>query len=370
MRVFNFVLICAAISFIFFDFNSLNCMKKEKGKETEDAVAVDVEMGVPTEHAIQDHDITPVRVTTIDKTPSGATVVDLGRERINTFRLQQYYHPETKTLDLSHKPMGDQGLRAIFDHIRHFISENDTEILLLESMNLTEVPYYLVTFALVDKHLRVVSFQNNRFNIPGLPVLDEAAAASSAAASVRHSVNMGKRESQRASIPVFQSGQDGTGPRLPGNVGAVAHMISTLWDSFSPEIARELEAQNLSSEVIPLFKKIIFIDKRIPPITVFDQTQTVVPQVSKCQKFKYVVERALYTIAGGVVAVLPQIITLFTSGSSSDKCDQDMLEKMMAACNVTGTRAINSDLGKVDSNILRESLPDCNVTATFTVLAD
>ncbi|MFA6535184.1 MAG: hypothetical protein WCS92_02945, partial [Candidatus Babeliales bacterium] len=286
MRVFNFVLICTAVVFIFFDFNLVYCMSEEAAGGT-----VDVEMGLPTDHG--SHDISPVRVTSGKKSESVGVVVDLGKEKFNTFRLQQYYHSETKTLDLSHKPMGDQGLRAIFDHIRHFISENDTEILLLESMNLIEVPYYLVTFALVDKHLRVVSFQNNRFNIPGLPVLEEAAAAATAS-SARHSVNMGKRESKRASIPVFQSGQDGSGPRLAGNVGAVAQMVTTLWESFSPEIARELEAQNLGSEIVPLFKKIIFIDKRIPPITVFDQTQTLATQApSKCQKFKYAVERAL-----------------------------------------------------------------------------
>lgn len=354
MRYFNFIFIYTAAFFIFFDFNYLSCMKKEK--EAEDALAIDVEMGVPTEHATQDQDITPVRVTVDKKAESVGVVVDLGREKFNTFRLQQYYHPETKTLDLSHKPMGDKGLRAIFDHIRHFISENDTEILLLESMNLVEVPYYLITFALVDKHLRVVSFQNNRFNIPGLPVLDEGAAASSSAGTVRHSVNMGKRESKRVSIPVFQSGQDALGPRFAGNAaGAVAQMISTLWESFSPEIARELEVQNLSSEVIPLFKKIIFIDKRIPPITVFDQTQTMAPQApSKCQKFKYVVERALYTIAGGVVAILPQIITLFTNSLDNDKCDMDMLEKMMAACNVTATRAINNESHKSDNEALQK----------------
>ncbi len=365
MRFFNFILIYTAAFFIFFDFNSLSCMKKEK--EAEDAVAVDVEMGVPTEHATQDHDITPVRVTVDKKAESVGVMVDLGREKFNTFRLQQYYHPETKTLDLSHKPMGDQGLRAIFDHIRHFISENDTEILLLESMNLVEVPYYLITFALVDKHLRVVSFQNNRFNIPGLPVLEDgAAAAASTTGTFRHSVNMGKRESKRASIPVFQSGQDASGPRLAGNAGTVVQMVTTLWESFSPEIARELEAQNLSSEVIPLFKKIIFIDKRIPPITVFDQTQTVVSQPSKCQKFKYVVERALYTIAGGVVAILPQIITLFTNSSSSDKCDQDMLEKMIMACNSSTTfrgdfNTSGSDVQDKDKDLKVKVAETCKV---------
>lgn len=355
MRFFNFILIYTAAFFIFFDFNSLSCMKKEK--EAEDAVAVDVEMGVPTEDASQDHDITPVRVTVDKKAESVGVVVDMGKEKFNTFRLQQYYNPESKTLNLSNKKMGDQGLRAIFDHIRHFISENDTEVLLLESMNLVEVPYYLITFALVDKHLRVVSFQNNRFNIPGLPVLDEAAAAASTAGTFRHSVTVGKRESKRASIPVFQSGQDASGSRPAGNASVVAQMITTLWDSFSPAIAQELEAQNFSSEVVPLFKKIIFIDKRIPPITVFDQTQTVVSQPSKCQKFKYVVERALYTIAGGVVAILPQIVTLFTNSSNSDTCDTDMLEKMIAACNVTGTRSINSDSHKPDNEMLQKLVP-------------
>ncbi|MFH1254094.1 MAG: hypothetical protein V1646_01535 [bacterium] len=355
MRVFNFTLICTAIIFIFSDFNFMHCM--EGGTGTAEHVTVDVEMGVPTDG--DSHDITPVRVTDGKKTESVGVVVELGREKFNTFRLQQYYHVETKTLDLSHKPMGDKGLRAIFDHIRHFISENDTEILLLESMNLTEVPYYLVTFALVDKHLRVVSFQNNRFNIPGLPVLEEAAAASTSG-SVRLSVNTGKRDSKRASIPAFQIGQDAAAvPRLTGNVGAVAQMVTTLWDNFSPQIARELEEQKLSSEIVPLFKKIIFIDKRIPPITVFDQTQTVVAQSpSKCQKFKYAVERVLYTMAGSIIGFLPQIITLCTSGGSdSDKCDMDMLEKMMAACNVTATREIKTDSQKSDNEMLQKLVP-------------
>jgi hypothetical protein len=120
-----------------------------------------------------------------------------------------------------------------------------------------------------------------------------------------------------------------------GGAGAVANMISTLWDSFSPEIARELEEQKLG-ENLPLFKKIIFIDKRIPPITVFDQTQAAVSQpISKFQKFKYVVERALYTIAGGVVAMLPQIIELCKG--TSEGCDRVMLEKLILACNSSAT---------------------------------
>ncbi|MFA6535727.1 MAG: hypothetical protein WCS92_05730, partial [Candidatus Babeliales bacterium] len=64
------------------------------------------------------------------------------------------------------------------------------------------------------------------------------------------------------------------------------------------------------------------------------------------------------TIAGSIIGFLPQIITLCTSGGSdSDKCDMDMLEKMMAVCNVTATRAINNDSHKSDNEILQKLVP-------------
>jgi len=337
MRAFNFVLLCASVIFILLDFNIVYCMKEgeAKGSGKPDHVMVDVEMETPGAGTSQSADHT--KVTTSNKTPSGRVIVDFGRKEFSTYDLSKYYNTATKTLDLSHQQMGDEALAAIFDPIRHFVSENDTEILLLEDMNLTKVPYYLVTYALVDKHLQVVSFQNNHFKIPGLPVMDECAVPS---APSRNSANLsGKRDSKRTSMPIsqmFQAAQGGAAPKGGGTASAVAQMVTTLWESFSPEIARELEEQQLGENIVPLFKKIIFIDKRIPPITVFDQTQTIAPQTpSKCQKFKYVVERALYTIAGLVVSFLPQMIILFTGKDDLSKCDPAALEKMVIACNST-----------------------------------
>lgn len=322
---------------------------EEKGSGKPDHVMVDVEMGTPGTSQ-------PTKVSTSGKTTSGRVVVDLGKRVFSTYDLARYYNTATKTLDLSHQQMGDEGLAAIFDPIRHFISENDTEILLLEDMNLTKVPYYLVTYALVDKHLQVVSFQNNHFKIPGLPVMDESAAPS-ATGSGRNSVNLSaKRDSKRASMPIaqmFQASQGAASSKGGGTASAVAQMVTTLWESFSPEIARELEEQQLGENIVPLFKKIIFIDKRIPPITVFDQTQTVVSQAApaKWQRFKYIVERALYTVAGIAVSFLPQIIILFTNKSGTVECSDASAQTIIqACCNASETRGIIID-GISDKNI-------------------
>lgn len=284
--------------------------------------------------------------------------------------MERYYNAETKTLDLSHKSMKNEGLRLIFDSMRHFISDNDTEILLLEDMDLTEIPYYLVTYALVDKHLKVVSFQNNRFKIPGLPVVDEGAASSTCAASARYSLGnasgVGKGDSKRVSIPIPQVTQPGqSGPRVGGGAGVVAEMVRTLWESFSPEIARELEEQKLGSESLPLFKKIIFIDRRMPPLTVFDQTQAItVAAPSKCQKFKYVVERALYTIAGMAVSFLPQMIILFTNKSGTVECNSASTQAILqACCNSSTTKSISDISDDISDKDISEKVAPSKSTA-------
>jgi hypothetical protein len=360
MRMCKFVEFFTFVMSLFLVFDSVRCMQdgdvEMGGGQVESVTGADAAGSSAAPAAAAE----PARLTGENKTDSPGFVVNLGKQKFNTYRLAEYYHAETKTLDLSHIPMGDIGLKGIFEHIRHFIAENDTEILLLESMGLVEVPYYLITFALVDKHLRVVSFQHNKFKIPGLPVLDEGPTPRSSYPSPR---SRDRGESKRASTPVpyiSQSGQDGGSSRVVG-ASAVANVITALWENFSPEIERELAEQSLGAEVVPLFKKIIFIDKRIPPITVFDQTQAVVATpVSKCQRFKAVVERTLFIIAGSIIGFLPQIIALCSSGG--DTCDKDMLEKLIVACN--STRAASGDLVEADSDMLQKSSPDCNASAS------
>ena len=85
MRIFNFALICTVVAFILFDFNLMYCMSGEAASGT-----VDLEACMPAER--DSHDISPVRVTGGKKSESVGVVVDLGKEKFNTYRLRQYYN--------------------------------------------------------------------------------------------------------------------------------------------------------------------------------------------------------------------------------------------------------------------------------------
>lgn len=218
MRVYKFVLICTSVVFIFLHFNVVLCM---------------------------DDDL--------------ITSSDFAYEELDQFDdcLMVYYNPASKTLDLSRLQMGDQWLEDMLDDIKHFVDKYDVKCLLLESMGLTKIPVGFIEYALMDKHLRVVSLQNNKLDIPVSSGSQGGLAGVAAAAP----------EAVTAPSTMY----------FPGHLFEIRN-ISMLWDTFPQEVARDLVAQDPSYKNLSQFKKIIIIDKRTKVFFVFDKFKSYSPR--------------------------------------------------------------------------------------------
>ena len=83
--------------------------------------------------------------------------------------LSQHYNAELHSLNLSDLPMGDMGLASQFNEIEAFIEQNKIQTLLLENIGLTQIPYAIVTYSLLNQTLQYVSLQHNHFPVPTLP---------------------------------------------------------------------------------------------------------------------------------------------------------------------------------------------------------
>lgn len=223
-----------------------------------------------------------------------------------TIKFQEYYHLETKTLDLSNFPLKDIRLAQITQEIKDLIKLTGAERLILENNKLTVIPYDLITFALTNKTLKYVSFKNNKFKIqngseypePIDKLLEKA---------------MGKPKKD-----------DKTRARS----NTLGGIVATLWEGISPEIEKAIENSNKTSDKTQLIKKIIIIDKRIPPITIINQDKLPKNMKEKC---KSVLTKMLYVGGGIIITIIPTLMTYFLENQT---CDINQLNSMMLACNL------------------------------------
>jgi hypothetical protein len=156
--------------------------------------------------------------------------------------VNSHYIPESDTLDFSASPMGDDWLDERLEDIKAFIEKNHVKCLLLESMGLKKGPYEngpcekLIQYAMNDENLRIVSFQNNNF-------FDNAAMGCAA-----------------------------TG-YFVGHLFGVKN-LARLWDTLPEEVASTLMKQNSAYKKLShkVLKKIILIDKIMPPIVIFHKS--------------------------------------------------------------------------------------------------
>lgn len=219
-----------------------------------------------------------------------------------SIKLQDYYHLDTKTLDLSNLPLKDAILSEMFDEIKNLITLTGAEILILENNQLTTIPYELITFALINKTLKYVSFKNNKFKIQN-----------------------GGTEPEEISKLLKAYKNTSNRPRS----STMSGIVSKIWDGISPEIEKAIQESNKGQDKTKFFKKIIIIDKRIPPITVINQDD--LPKTTS-QTCKEVFVKILYIGGGIVITLIPTLITYFTG---SGTCDINELNTMMADCNLT-----------------------------------
>jgi hypothetical protein len=227
-------------------------------------------------------------------------------------KIEDYYHSDTKILDLSNLPLKDEMLSEMVDDIEKLVTLTGAEQLILENNQLTKIPFDLITFALVNKTLKYVSFKNNKFKIQNGGDQPEEISKLLAKYKAKSS---DKKETSKTR----------------DRSGTISGVISTIWDGISPEIEKAIENYNKSSDSSKLFKKIIIIDKRIPPITIINQDALPKTTTQKC---KDVFIKILYIGSGIVVTLIPTLSTYF---SLDQTCDMNSLNSMMQACNISAT---------------------------------
>lgn len=256
-----------------------------------------------------------------------STGVELHNVSLDTFSLKKYYKSDSKTLDLSNLPLGDESFSRVFEHIKHFSLQNEVRNLSLENIDLETIPYNVIIFALLDKNLRYVSLKGNKFNLP-----------------IRHTGESGLNEvrltieelhrytgMRKYSDPVRMKQElELAHPESSHEALAfVSSFLSSMWSHIAPELDVAIEQTNISSDRACYFCKIIEIDDNLPPITIIDSTK--LPR-TRLQLAKSLGKKALLVLLGAVVSLSPQIITLATSSS----CDCDELNQLLLACNITG----------------------------------
>jgi len=239
--------------------------------------------------------------------------------------LNDYYHQDTKSLDLSNIPLENHLDDSLISEIEGLIKVTGAEKLIMENNGLTEIPFELITFALSNKTLKYVSFKNNKFIIPN--------------GSPETAIDLSK---------VKFADKD--------KKHKLSSVVASLWKSLSPELEKAVDSQNekMKDQGIQLCKKVIFIDKKISPIMIINQdvVKDVIEgkTVDKGLKAssssdsstksaisdacKEIIYKILCAAGGAVATAIPTLITLLTA---SDTCDMDELNNMMQLCNVTGT---------------------------------
>ena len=223
-----------------------------------------------------------------------------------SIKLEDYYHQDTKILDMSNLPLKDNMLAEMIGDIKDLINLTGAEQLILENNQLNTIPYDLITFALTNKTLKYVSFKDNKFKIQ----------------------NGGDQPEEISKL--FKK-YKGTSTLTRPRSSTISGIVSTIWDGISPEIEKAIEKSNKSQDKTKLFKKIIVIDKRISPITVINQDELPKDTKTKCKEVFY---KILYVGSGIVVTLVPTLVTYFTATTT---CDMNELNSMMQACNLNYT---------------------------------
>lgn len=234
---------------------------------------------------------------------------------IPSVKFADLYNRDTKVLNLSDIPLGNSGLLSIFESLKAFIEIEKVETLLLEHLELSEIPYYVITFTLISKTLRYVSMQHNNFRVKMLSpdsarrvsfMLDPQGAPSRAPSPI----------DPNYSRPYSMSNPT----RMQNPIAAMSlSVVQGLWETIAPEIEKTLAEQNGAQNVMQYYKKIIIIDKNLPPITIINQDK--LPVIDRYSKLKFICEKMVFISIGAFVVMLPTLLTYFL-GKNDDGSNQ------------------------------------------------
>lgn len=335
MKILSNFYIFVPIVFVSFccTFN-LYSMEREvdKGKKPATEVSLsDLEAGVAA-----------VRLSPDKKSDSGIVIQPEAVRIKETFDLNQFYNTDTKTLDLSRIPLlkSDDTLKMLYfgkanvaagekasGMLIHFIERFNVERLILENMGLKEIPVYIITYALNSEHLNYVSLQHNNFKLPGVTSHVVCPSDSSGLDALSSNPDSGARSSlreasqgARGSLPIPQM-QGGS--RYSGLAIAGAQAVASLWDEISPAIEQTIQQANASGgNQIKVFKKIIKIHEKLPPLTVVDQRvlQSVQVQPGKREKIVAVCSKVAIAVISLTLGLVPSLISFFATKQDQCSC--------------------------------------------------
>jgi len=225
-----------------------------------------------------------------------AMEVDEEKAETGVISLDQYYDHDTKTLNMRNLMLGDTGLKKRLKDIKQFIDLVRAESLILEKNNLQQIPYNVITFALINRSLKYVSLKENKFNLPVF-LGDEDADELSMPLDLLDGAKVKKLPEQFRDAILKNSGETKS--------SMMSTIAASLWEGLSPEIEKALTEHNSSQIKKILYKKIIIIDKNLPPITVIDNKR--LPK-SKMSTLKNISVKFLMILIGVTITLLPQIV--------------------------------------------------------------
>ena len=220
-------------------------------------------------------------------------------------QLEKFYDKDKKILDLRNLSMRDKGLKNTFPYIKKFINLLGVESLILEKNSLRTIPYYIITFALINRSLRYVSMKDNKFSIRLMLDQEEIEYLSIPLKIIDKATLRKLPEDMSNAIGRLRSDSK------PSDLSAIA---SGIWAGISPEIEKALLEHNSGQKNKTLYKKIIIIDKNLPPITIIDTER--VPK-SKITHIKDAAFKLLLILIGVTISLIPQITEWLTPDDSS-----------------------------------------------------
>lgn len=229
-----------------------------------------------------------------------------------TMDLSAHYNSSLNTLNISDTHMTDSDFLTLFESIKTFIQTNKVQALLLENIGLTQIPYYVISFALLDPTLQYVSMQHNNFNLPSMSPDYAKQISYLVEDAVTHSednTEVPATSAAPAPNPTLPA------PKLTAGPQVIVSVVQGLWGSVSADIENAIQTQNATSTT-KFYKKVIIIDIAIPPILVVNQKSAAATSTTK-SRCVYLLERGIFVSIGAAIALLPTILTYFYMTNAS-----------------------------------------------------